>query len=154
MAFDFHPTSYKTYLQPAAIIELARGVKTGSCRSCKHYCTHFTENMVFAMMPQDSRCAITAAFPGSQDLKRHRAWGVFNQLQAIKNARKANSYLLTHSPCRGIPRWPHQAPNGITKSHVRHFPPEKDQGCLLNDWPSETEQTLKQACWIMPKSQD
>lgn len=43
VAFDFLPTSYKTYLQPTAITELARVVMIGARRSCKHYCMHFTD---------------------------------------------------------------------------------------------------------------
>lgn len=94
VAFDFLSTSNKTYLQLTAIIDLARAVMIRACRSCKHYCMHFTETMVFAMMPQDSQYVNTSAFPGSQDLKGHRAWGVFTQLQTIKNAKRQ---LITSS---------------------------------------------------------
>lgn len=47
VSFGFLHTGYKTYLQPAAVTELARVVTIGAH---KHYCMHFTETMVFAMM--------------------------------------------------------------------------------------------------------
>lgn len=103
-----------------------------ACRSCKHHCTHFTETMVFAMVPQDSQGATTAAFPGSQDLKRHGAWGVFTQLQTIKNAKRQ---ILTSSLT--VPAEEYQ--DGHTK------PPTASPRAM---WDISYQRRTKAASWV------
>lgn len=136
---------------PVAITGLSQSCKDiVSIQPCKSYCTRFTEATAFALGCH--RTSSVHPFPGSQGLKRRLAWDMFKRLQTITDATRQ---ILTSSLVLPIEEFRAGHIKPLTASlRATLFLLEKDQSCLPSTRPSETEQTLKRACRIMPKSQD